>query len=38
MTGLLDAEGLEYRLGHIGAVIGSHGGPRVVGACWLDAR
>jgi len=38
MTRLLDAEGLEYRLGHIGAVIGSHGGPRVVGACWLDAR
>ena len=38
ITGLLDAEGLEYRLGHIGAVIGSHGGPRVVGACWIDAR
>jgi DegV family protein with EDD domain len=38
LTGLLDAEGLEYRLGHIGAVIGSHGGPRVVGACWLERR
>lgn len=38
MTALLDAEGLEHRLGHIGAVIGSHGGPRVVGACWVDAR
>jgi len=38
MTALLDEDGLEYRLGHIGAVIGSHGGPRVVGACWLDAR
>jgi len=38
MTRLLDAEGLEYRLGHIGAVIGSHGGPRVVGACWLESR
>jgi fatty acid-binding protein DegV len=37
-TGLLDEDGLEYRLGHIGAVIGSHGGPRVVGACWLQAR
>jgi len=36
-TALLDEDGLEYRLGHIGAVIGSHGGPRVVGACWLDA-
>jgi len=38
MTAMLDEDGLEYRLGHIGAVIGSHGGPRVVGACWLDAR
>ena len=38
MTRLLDAEGLEYRLGHIGAVIGSHGGPRVVGACWVESR
>lgn len=34
--GLLDEDGYDYRLGHIGAVIGSHGGPRVVGACWLD--
>ena len=34
MRGLLS--GREYRLGHIGAVIGSHGGPRVVGACWLE--
>ncbi len=38
MTALLDDAGYDYRLGHIGAVIGSHGGPRVVGACWLDAR
>jgi len=38
MTALLDADGFEYRLGHIGAVIGTHGGPRVVGACWVDAR
>ena len=37
MTALLDEDGYEYRLGHIGAVIGSHGGPRVVGACWVDA-
>ena len=34
MLSLLD--GYTYRLGHIGAVIGSHGGPRVIGACWLD--
>ncbi len=34
MTDLLD--GFEHRLGHIGAVIGSHGGPRVIGACWLE--
>ena len=27
--------GHDYRFGHIGAVIGSHGGPRVVGACWI---
>ena len=26
---------MDYRLGHIGAVIGTHGGPRVVGACWV---
>lgn len=26
---------IPHRLGHIGAVIGSHGGPRVIGACWL---
>lgn len=26
---------IPHRLGHIGAVIGSHGGPGVVGACWL---
>jgi DegV family protein with EDD domain len=38
MTALLDEDGFDYRLGHIGAVIGTHGGPRVVGACWLDAR
>jgi DegV family protein with EDD domain len=36
MTALLDEDGYDYRLGHIGAVIGSHGGPRVVGACWVD--
>ncbi|MDE0803527.1 MAG: DegV family protein [Acidimicrobiales bacterium] len=30
--------GVEHRTGHIGAVIGSHGGPRVIGACWLEAR
>lgn len=35
---LFDEDGYDYRLGHIGAVIGSHGGPRVVGACWVDAR
>jgi DegV family protein with EDD domain len=35
MAKLLDEDGYDYRLGHIGAVIGSHGGPRVVGACWL---
>lgn len=38
MTRLLDDAGYQYRLGHIGAVIGSHGGPRVVGACWIDRR
>lgn len=27
----------EIRVGHIGAVIGTHGGPRVVGACFLTA-
>lgn len=26
---------IPHRRGHIGAVIGTHGGPRVVGACWL---
>ncbi len=36
MTGLL--EGREFRLGHIGAVIGTHGGPRVIGACWVEGR
>lgn len=36
ITGLLDDASLEYRLGHIGPVIGTHGGPRVVGACWLE--
>jgi fatty acid kinase fatty acid binding subunit len=36
MTALLDEDGYDYRVGHIGAVIGSHGGPRVVGACWVD--
>lgn len=25
-----------YRLGHIGPVIGTHGGPRVIGACWVQ--
>ncbi|MDZ7674707.1 MAG: DegV family protein [Acidimicrobiales bacterium] len=35
MTDLLDADGREYRVGHIGPVIGTHGGPRVVGACWV---
>lgn len=33
---LLDQE--EFRVGHIGAVIGTHGGPRVIGACWVDGR
>ena len=33
---MLDLVGdLEHRVGHIGAVIGTHGGPRVVGACWV---
>lgn len=27
---------LDHRRGHIGAVIGTHGGPRVVGACWVQ--
>ena len=36
---MLDQLGdLDHRVGHIGAVIGAHGGPRVVGACWLEAR
>lgn len=34
MTDLVD--GVDHRLGHIGAVIGTHGGPRVIGACWLQ--
>lgn len=38
ITRMLDEDGYDYRLGHIGAVIGSHGGPRVVGACWLEGR
>lgn len=38
MTDLLDSSGTPYRLGHIGAVIGSHGGPRVIGACWVEGR
>ncbi len=38
ITGLLDDAGYEYRLGHIGAVIGTHGGPRVVGACWVEPK
>jgi fatty acid-binding protein DegV len=25
----------SIRVGHIGAVIGTHGGPRVIGACFL---
>jgi DegV family protein with EDD domain len=33
MLDLLD--GQQDRVGHIGAVIGTHGGPRVVGACWV---
>ncbi len=28
----------EHRSGHIGPVIGTHGGPGVVGACWVDPR
>ncbi len=36
MTALLDEDGFDYRVGHIGAVIGTHGGPRVIGACWVD--
>lgn len=36
MTGLLDER--EFRIGHIGAVIGTHGGPRVIGACWVEGR
>ncbi len=36
---MLDLVGdLDHRVGHIGAVIGSHGGPRVVGACWVTGR
>ena len=31
-------EGMEHRRGHIGAVIGSHGGPRVIGACWIEGK
>lgn len=27
----------QIRVGHIGAVIGTHGGPRVIGACFLTA-
>ncbi|MBK5221401.1 MAG: DegV family protein [Acidimicrobiia bacterium] len=27
----------QIRVGHIGAVIGTHGGPRVVGACFLTS-
>lgn len=38
MTALLDEAGHHYRVGHIGAVIGTHGGPRVIGACWVDGR
>jgi DegV family protein with EDD domain len=38
ITRVLDEDGQEYRLGHIGPVIGAHGGPRVVGACWLEGR
>jgi len=26
----------EIRLGHIGPVIGTHGGPRIVGVTWID--
>ena len=36
MTDLVS--GIDHRLGHIGAVIGTHGGPRVIGACWLEKR
>lgn len=35
ITDLLDADGYEYRTGHIGPVIGTHAGPRVIGACWV---
>jgi DegV family protein with EDD domain len=27
----------QIRVGRIGPVIGTHGGPRVVGVCWVDA-
>ncbi len=30
--------GIDHRSGHIGPVIGTHGGPRVVGACWVTGR
>lgn len=29
---------IPHRLGHIGPVIGTHGGPRVIGACWVQAE
>jgi fatty acid-binding protein DegV len=39
MVDLLVAAGVERDLiavGHIGPVIGTHGGPRVMGVTWLD--
>lgn len=36
---MLDIVGdTPHRVGHIGAVIGTHGGPRVVGVCWVEGR
>lgn len=29
---------IPHRTGHIGPVIGTHGGPRVVGLCWVQPR
>jgi DegV family protein with EDD domain len=29
---------VPHRVGHIGAVIGTHGGPRVLGVCWVDKK
>lgn len=41
MVDLLVAAGVErdgIRVGHIGPVIGTHGGPRVMGVTWLDPK